>query len=83
MGYVLTKEGLQANPERVQPILEYPRPSTVKELRRWVGLIGWYRRFIQNVAELLAPLTDIMKGESKTKLDWTPEAEEAFINTKG
>lgn len=82
LGYVLTKEGLQANPERIRPILEYPKPKTVKELRRWVGLVGWYRRFIENAAELLAPLTDIMKGESKSRLEWTSEAEEAFIQTK-
>lgn len=82
LGYVLTKEGLMANRDRVRPILDYPRPTTVKELRRWVGLVGWYRRFIGNAAELLAPLTDLMRGESKGKIDWTEQAEEAFINTK-
>lgn len=82
LGYILTKEGLQANLERVRPILEYPRPRTVKEMRRWVGLVGWYRRFIANAAELLAPLTDLMKGESKAPIQWNEEAEMAFINTK-
>lgn len=82
LGYVLTKEGLQANLDRVKPILEYPRPKTVKEMRRWVGLVGWYRRFIENAAELLAPLTNLMKGESKTRIEWDDEAETAFLNTK-
>lgn len=82
LGYVLTKEGLIANMDRVRPIIDYPRPKTVKELRRWVGLVGWYRRFIDKAAELLAPLTDLMKGDSKAGIEWNESAEEAFINTK-
>lgn len=72
LGYVLTKDGLQANNERIQPIHDYPRPKTIKELRR----------FIQNAAELLAPLTSLVKGESKAKVEWSDEAEESFLRTK-
>lgn len=82
LGYVLTEEGLSANPERVKPIIEYKRPETVKELRRLVGMIGWYRRFLPNIAETLAPLTNLMKGESRLKLKWNEEAEQAFERVK-
>lgn len=82
LGYVLTKEGLEANPERIQPILDYPRPRTVKEVRRLVGLVGWYRRFLPNAAELLAPLSDLMKGESNAAIKWNDQAEEAFVAVK-
>lgn len=82
LGYLLTEEGLTANPERVQPILEYKRPLTVKELRRLVGLITWYRRFIPNAAEILAPLTDMAKGDNKWSIQWTDEAEQAFEKAK-
>lgn len=82
LGYILEEDGLSPNPERVRPILEYKRPTTVKELRRLVGMIGWYRRFLLNVSETLAPLTNMTKGESKQKLIWSDEAEEAFEKIK-
>lgn len=79
LGYVLADNGLSPNPDRVQPIMEYKRPTTVKELRRLIGLIGWYRRFIPNAAKILAPLSDLTKADSKQKLVWNEKAEKAFI----
>lgn len=82
LGYVLTENGLQPNPERLTPIMDYKRPTNVRELRRLVGLIGWYRRFIPNAAEILAPMSDMMKGDSKKRIEWTTEAEQAFEHVK-
>lgn len=78
LGYILTEDGLTANPERIQPILNYKRPTTVREVRRLVGLIGWYRRFLNKAAEKIAPLTDLIQKDSKRKVVWTAAAEEAF-----
>lgn len=82
LGYVLAEEGLSANPERIKPIVEYKRPETVKEMRRLIGMIGWYRRFLPNIAATLAPLTDLMKGDSKLKIRWNERAEGAFEAVK-
>lgn len=82
LGYILAEEGLLANPERVKPIVEYKKPTTVKEMRRLIGMIGWYRRFLPNIAETLAPLTDLTKGDSKKKLVWNESAEDAFERAK-
>lgn len=82
LGYVLAESGLAPNMDRVRPILEYKRPTTVKELRRLIGLIGWYRRFLPNISETMAPLTDLAKGESKSKIIWNESAEEAFERVK-
>lgn len=82
LGYVLSRKGLEANTERVKPILDYPRPKTIKELRRWIGLVGWYRRFLSHAAEMLAPLTDLTKGDSRVKIEWNERAEEAFLKAK-
>lgn len=54
----------------------------MKELRRLIGLIGWYRRFIPYAAEILAPLSDLTKGESKQRIVWNDEAERAFKRIK-
>lgn len=54
----------------------------MKELRRLIGLVGWYRRFIPRAAELLAPLSDSTKGDTKRKIEWSDEAEKAFEGVK-
>lgn len=82
LGYLLTEEGLTIDPSRVQPIMNYKKPENVKQLRRLVGLITWYRRFIPNAAELMKPLTDLIEKDNHRKIDWTSEAEEAFGRLK-
>lgn len=82
LGYILSEEGLSANPDRIKAIIEYPRPTTAKEARRLAGAAGWYRKFIQNFAEIIAPIHDLYKGNKKGKIEWTPEAEQSFILLK-
>lgn len=82
LGYILAEEGLSANPERVKPIVDYKKPETVKELRRLIGMIGWYRRFLPKIAETLAPLTDLTKGDSKVRIKWNEKAGQAFEQVK-
>lgn len=82
LGYILTEQGLQPNPERVTPIMTYKKPENVKELRRLIGLIGWYRRFIPKAAEIMAPMSDLIKGDSKKKIEWSSAADKAFEQVK-
>lgn len=82
LGYILTENGLGANPDRIAPILNYKRPENVREVRRLVGLANWYRRFIPRAAEMLAPLSDLITKDSKQKIVWTDEAENAFNELK-
>ena len=56
MGYLLDKDGLRSDPERVKAVLEIPKPKNVKELRIVLGMFGWYSRFIENEAEKKIPL---------------------------
>lgn len=82
LGYILTERGLEANPERIAPIMNYKRPERVKDVRRLVGLANWYRRFIHRAAEMLAPLSDLITKDSKQKIVWTEAAENAFEELK-
>lgn len=84
LGYIFEGGGLSINPERVQPIIDYKRPETVKELRRLIGLVGWYRRFIPNAAGIMAPLTELTKGKvgKSARIEWNNEAEKAFEEVK-
>jgi transposase InsO family protein len=83
LGYVIDSEiGLRTNPEKVGPILKYPAPTKVKEVQRFLGMVGWYQRFIKDFAALTAPISDLTSKVYKKKFVWTTEAEEAFRKLK-
>lgn len=81
LGYVIDKNGIQPDPERIQPILDFPQPKTVRDVRRLIGMASWYRRFINNFSSITAPISELIR-KSKEKLVWNDEAEEAFAQLK-
>ena len=85
LGHLISKDSFRPTPEKVQAIANFPKPRTVVELRRFLGLINFYRRSLQHAADRQAPLHAYL-GESrrndKRQITWTPEAEEAFDKIK-
>lgn len=82
LGYVMDEHGLSMDPEKIAPVLNIAPPKSLKELRRIIGMASWYRRFIKNFSELVAPMTNLMKKENSKKFVWTSEADEALIKLK-
>lgn len=82
LGYIIDEDGLRTDPEKVSAILKFPRPKTVTELKRFIGLASWYRRFVKNFSLVAAPLHNLTKGNKKRHFVWSKEAEEAFISLK-
>ncbi|XP_055918604.1 uncharacterized protein K02A2.6-like [Eupeodes corollae] len=76
LGYVVGQGCLKPDPAKVSAILEFPVPKTMKQVRRFLGMAGWYRRFVNNFSTLAAPLTDTLKKGKKFNFD--KEAETAF-----
>ena len=66
---------------KIKCITDFPAPSNRRAVRRFLGMIGFYRKFICNFAQLAKPLTDLLKG--KTKFSWSSDCQEAFNNLKG
>lgn len=56
LGYIVNDKGLMVDPDKLIPILEYPVPTNLKEIRRLLGIASWYRRFIPNFSSIAAPL---------------------------
>lgn len=81
LGYVISENGIQADPERIQPIVEYPQPKNVKDVRRLLGMAGWYRRFIGNFSSITAPISNLIR-KSTEKFEWNDEAQIAFEQLK-
>uniref|UniRef100_A0ABD2XP31 Reverse transcriptase domain-containing protein n=1 Tax=Trichogramma kaykai TaxID=54128 RepID=A0ABD2XP31_9HYME len=76
LGYVLDSNGLRVDSEKVQPVLRYPAPTNVKELRRFLGMVGWYARFIPNDSDLKKPLLELLHKDAEWR--WTREHQSAF-----
>ncbi|XP_072074188.1 uncharacterized mitochondrial protein AtMg00860-like [Arachis hypogaea] len=79
LSHVVNGEGVQVDASKIKVIVEWPRPSTLKQLRGFLGLTGYYRRFVAKYAHLAAPLTELLK---KNSFAWTREAEVAFETLK-
>lgn len=81
LGHIITPEGIKPNPSKIKAVQEYPLPKTVKEIKSFLGLVGYYRRFIQNFAKILTPFTRCLK--KGTKIDTKdPQYIEAFHKCK-
>ena len=71
---------VQPRQAKVQALLDFPRPANRKQLQSYLGLAGYYRRYIRHFAMIAAALTDMLsKGKS---FEWTPQAESAFLEIK-
>ena len=81
LGYKVNADGITPLQDRVVAIEATKPPRTVKELQRFLGMLGYYRRFIPNAAQHLYYLFDALKGKPKT-LEWTPECQASFEATK-
>ncbi len=81
LGYHIDQYGIKMDEGKVTAIRNWPIPTSIKELQRFLGFANFYRRFIQNYSSIASPLTDLLKLKPKS-LSWTPSATEAFNTLK-
>ena len=72
LGHIISEEGINIDPKRIDGILQINHPRNIKELQYFIGKIDFLRRFIPNLAELLRNITNMLKKEGGVK--WTLEA---------
>ena len=69
LGHIITTNGIKPNPDKIKTIKNFPIPKTVKEIKSFLGLLGYYRRFIDNYAKVTKPLTQCLRKGSKIDIN--------------
>jgi transposase InsO family protein len=80
LGYVVSREGLKACPEKTEAIRRYPAPKNVKEIRAFLGLSGFYRKLVRDFASIAKPLTELTKKD--VPFNWGQDQQKAFEQLK-
>ena len=84
LGHIITQNGIRPDPTLTKAVLDFPQPKTIKDVQSFLGLSGYYRRFIKNYAKIAEPLIKQLRQlkEKNYYLNWTPECSVAFETLK-
>jgi len=85
LGYQVSTQGILPTQEKIKAIMEIPRPSNIKELRSFLGMVNFYRRSLPKAAEVQRPLNELLRGakkNDKTPIQWTETTLRAFEETR-
>eukprot|EP00253_Pinus_taeda_P012349 PITA_12349 len=80
LGHVITKEGIAVDPEKIKAIMDWPVPKYVADVRSFMGLAGYYRRFVEGFSKVAFPITSLQK-KGRT-FQWTPNCQKSFEQLK-
>lgn len=80
LGYKVSDQGIQTDPRKIEKVKNYPVPKNVTQIRQFLGLASYYRRFIRDFSKIAAPLNWLLRKDQK--FHWTPKQQEAFETLK-
>jgi hypothetical protein len=76
LGHTISGNGISVDPSKVQEVMDWKPPTSVHQIRSFLGLAGYYRRFISDFSKIAKPMTELLK--KGVKFLWDPKCEEAF-----
>ena len=80
LGFVISSNGIETNPEKVKAVQEFPQPRDLRESRSFIGLVSYYRRFVPSFSKIAAPITSLTK--KGVPFTWDKPQQEAFESLK-
>ncbi|KAL5838964.1 hypothetical protein ACOSQ4_011572 [Xanthoceras sorbifolium] len=80
LGHMISQEGISVDPAKVEAVLQWERPTNVTEVRSFLGLAGYYRRFVENFSRIAMPLTQLTR--KSVKFVWDEDCEASFMALK-
>ncbi|TYK04344.1 reverse transcriptase [Cucumis melo var. makuwa] len=80
LGHVVSSEGVSVDPAKIEAVTNWPRPSIVSEIRSFLGLTGYYRRFVEDFSRIASPLIQLTR--KGTPFVWSPACESSFQELK-
>ena len=80
LGHVIRKKGGQVDPKKVEVVSNWSRPTNVTEIRSFLGMAGYYRRFVKDFSRISAPLTRLIRKQ--VKFEWDDTCEQSFQKLK-
>ena len=82
LGHYVSAKGIRVDPKKVEAVRNYPIPTNVTQVRAFLGLAGYYRRFCKNYAEVAKPLTEMTRNENAEPFGWGERQQQAFEKLK-
>jgi hypothetical protein len=76
LGHIISREGVKVDPKKIQAMQEWPRPTNLKIIRGFLGLMGYYMKFVHHYGKIAKPLTNLLKNNA---FHWTHVVEQAFV----
>jgi len=80
LGHIISQNGLEVDPKKVEAVLNWKRLETVTEVRSFLGLAGYYRKFIENFSKIAGPLTQLTHKDQR--FEWNQKCDESFMELK-
>lgn len=78
--HIISEEGIKPDPQKIKAVKDFPRPTNAKNIKQFLGLAGYYRRFIPDFSKTSKPLTSLLKKDEA--FVWTETQEEAFLTLR-
>jgi len=76
LGHVVSNEGMPVDPQKIEAVSNWPRPKNPTDVRSFLGLAGYYRRFVKKFSKITTPFMNLTK--KSTRYDWMEQCGEAF-----
>ena len=82
LGHYVGRDGLRVMEDKIEAVRDWPVPTSMRELRAFLGLAGYYRRFVKGFSEIALPLTELTRNATHQRLQWGGRQQLAFIELK-